>query len=171
MRRKRVIIIAATLTITTILSLVIISPRRGSVRYHEERLNYLRRPISMALYRDAPSELDSKGRPVHLVDFLRFRTWRWYWQGAFTITTLIEEQEKHQQALIQLGYYERREFVLTNRTIDAQLFAMITNGVHGESLWLQLNDSKDRWLRVTARKEDMPLVERTVVMFDTSVAK
>jgi hypothetical protein len=164
MRRKRLIIIAVAMIVAIVFTVATIAPRRESIRYHVDRLHYLRQP----LYRDAPSELDGKGRPVHLADYLRFRTWRWYWRGGLSTTKLIEEQEKHQQALIRLGYYDRREFALTNRTIDAQLFAMVTNGVDGESVWLLMDDSKEKWFRVTARKVDMPLVERSVIDFDTS---
>jgi hypothetical protein len=166
MRRKKLIIIAGALIIAIAVTVATIAPRRESVRYHVNRLHYLRQP----LYKDAPSELDGNGRLVHLADYLHFRTWRWYWRGGLNIARLIEEQEKHQQALIRLGYYDRREFVLTNRTIDAQLFAMamVTNGVDGESVWLQMDDSKEKWFRVTARKVDMSLVERSVIDFDTS---
>ena len=164
MRRNKLIIIAGALIIAIAVTVATLTPPRESVRYHVDRLHYLRQP----LYGDAPSELDTKGRPVHFADYLSFRTWRWYWRGGFSITKLIEEQEKHQQALIQLGYYDRREFALTNRTIDAQLLAMVTNGVDGESVWLHMDENKEKWFRVTARKVDMPLVERSVIDFDTS---
>jgi len=164
MRGKRLIIFAAALIVAIVFTVASIAPRRDSVRYHVDRLHYLRQP----LYKDAPSALDAKGRPVDFADYFRFRTWRWYWRGGFNITKLIEEEEKHQQALIQLGYYERREFALTNRTIDAQFFAMVTNGVDGDSLWLHMDERKEKWFRVTARKVDMPLVEHSVIAFDTS---
>ena len=160
--------IAAALIAVIILSVALISPRRDSVEYHEARLRYLNRPLATALYRDAPFELDAKGCPVHLADYFCYRTLRWYWRGAYTITSLIEENEKHQQALLQLGDYERREFTLTNRTIDMQLFAAITNSMPMQSTFMHLDGSKDKWFRVTARKVDMPIMERLVAAFDTS---
>lgn len=170
MRGKRFILLTATLTVAIVFTLIVSSSSRGSVRYHVDRLAYLRHLdyLPQPRDKDAPSELDSKGRPVHLADYLRFRTWRWYWRGGLDITKFIQEQKKHQQALIQLGYYERREFTLTNRAIDPQLLTMITNGVLTESVWMHMDDSKPKWLRVTARKVDMPTVERSVATFDTS---
>ena len=166
MRTNRLLVLAIVLIVTMVVTYASFSPRPGSVRYHVDRLSYLRQP----LHRDAPA-LDNKGLPIHRADYFRFRTWRWYWRGGLSFAKLIEEREKHQQALIQLGYYERREFTLTNRIHGAQLFPMITNAVHGEQVWLLGDSSKDRWLRVTARKADMPLVELAIVTYDTSVTK
>src|SRR6058998_2898994 len=91
MCRPRLIILAAALITVAVITQVVILPSPRSVRYHLNRLSYLRQP----LYKGAPSELDAKGRPVHFGDYFRFQTWRWYWRGGFSITKLIDEREQH----------------------------------------------------------------------------
>ena len=158
--------LVAVLAVGIVTLSYLVSPRKGSIRYHVEKLEQIALPSSRSLCRDAPSTLDNRGRPVRWMDYLRFRTWRWYWNGSYTPTKLVKTIEEHQQALIQLGYLERREFTFTNRSLSVQFFTMITNGVPANSVGLHLDETKDRWVRITARKVDMPIVERTVVAFD-----
>src|SRR6266496_4858598 len=107
MRKAKLIILTGILAV---LAAVVVGffalPRPGSIRYHRDRLGHLR---------------NSKysGEPSTLTDYFRYETWLWYLHGKRS--PKIEEMEEHQQALIRLGYFERREFTLTRRTLDARL--------------------------------------------------
>ena len=81
--------------------------------------------------------------------------------------------EEHQQALIRLGYFERREFVLHHRNLDAQFWAQFHFAVSNATLtdwrWmLHLDDSRPNVLRVTACRADIPTFERIVTQTDTA---
>lgn len=56
--------------------------------------------------------------PRNWKDYFRPVTWRWYLHGKPPIDQTIKQLESHRDALIQLGYFQQREFVLKRRYLD-----------------------------------------------------
>src|SRR5262249_51722917 len=52
-------------------------------------------------------------------DYFRPRIWRWYLHGRPSFDQTRKRYQAHQDALIQMGYFERRKFVLKRRHMDA----------------------------------------------------
>ncbi len=134
-------------------------PRPGSVRYHLERLGHFRQSKHIST-------------PSSIRDFLRPDTWQWYLNGKPS----IDAMEQEQQALIRLGYFERRELILNHRPLDAQLWGEFRSAVSNSSLteWrymLHLDDHRPAVIEVTTCKADIPVFERVVRQIDTNSTK
>src|SRR6266487_3435308 len=136
--------IAATLLITLHRN----TARPGTVRYHRQRLDALRRDLSETY-------------PSGFSDYFRAQTWVWYWSGKPSLRARATALEREQQVLIDLGYFERREFVLKDRKFDLQfqhlLNAAVSNSTLADPEWLLvLLNSPPTMLRITASRKDMP---------------
>jgi hypothetical protein len=84
--------------------------------------------------------------------------------------------EEHQQALIRLGYFERRELTFAHRTLDASLWrafrSAVSNSPLAESCYmLHVDESRPSVIRVTTYKADIPVFERIVAQLDTITSK
>src|SRR6266487_2076856 len=148
--------IAATLLITLHRNTV----RPGTVRYHRQRLDALRRDLSETY-------------PSGFSDYFRARTWFWYLNGKPSTRARATALEREQQALIDLGYFERREFVLQDRKLDLQFqhqfYAAVSNSTLADPGWLLvLPNSPPTMLRITACRKDMPAFERIIAELDTA---
>lgn len=150
----------------------LVSPASGSVRYHLQKLGQLN---ASQAWKWGPSERrpDSAGRPVpaNTSSYANPKTWIWYLKGRPTITSHVEEQEKHQEALIRLGYFERRELTFSHRRLDAQLWSDFRTAVSNAPLtephyMLQLDESRPTVIRVTTSKLNIPVFERITAQID-----
>lgn len=148
------------------------SPAPGTVAYHLQKLGRVRTSKS---WKWGPKfhYLDSAGRPVpgNALAYANPKTWIWYLNGRPTITSTIEEQEKQQQALIRLGYFERRELTFSHRTLDAELWSQFRTAVSNAPLsepcyMLHIDDSRRTMIGVTTSKADLPVFERIVTQLD-----
>ena len=159
--RKTEVVIVSFAFVALIVGIVAFAllPRPGSVRYHLERLDHLRQSKQIST-------------PSSIRDFFRMDTWQWYLNGKPS----IDAMEQEQQALIRLGYFERRELTLNHRTLDAQLWGEFRSAVSNSSLaeWrymLHLDDHRPSVIRVTTCKADMPVFERVVRQIDNNLPK
>ena|ERR1041385_3936541 len=129
----------------------------GSIRYH---LNCIR-----------SLERSWWAGPLSLRDYFRPGVWRWYMRGRPTVAQTFKQVDEHRQALVRLGYFETREFVLTRRTLDrsanAEFKSLLTNAPFSDShwTWTTIGD-RPSVVRVTARGKDMPVWSNIVSRFD-----
>ena len=133
-------------------------PRPGNIRYHLQRLGALRQTTFT--------------RPSTIQDYFRKDTWSWYLHGRPSIENMIEEMEHEQQALIRLGYFQRRELTFSHRTLDAQFWSQFHSAISNSSLaeWrymLHLDTSRTSVIRLTTCKTDIPVFEAIVAQLDT----
>jgi hypothetical protein len=149
-------------------------PMPGTIPYHLQRVGELRKSTS---WKWGPREQRhgsaGKSVPANATAYIHPKTWLWFLAGRPTITSHIEQQEEHQKALIRLGYFERREFTLMHRTVDAQFWPQfhlsISNSSMSDWRWfIHLDDQRPSVIRVTASKADIPLFERIVRELDLS---
>jgi hypothetical protein len=88
-----------------------------------------------------------------------------------------EDWVKEQQALVDLGYFERREVVLTNRDVpkdpsDAELEPEVRKAFWGglNSPWfIYMDSNRPKWLRVSGTNLDE--FERIVSRWDARVTR
>ena len=142
------------------------SPAPGTIPYHLQKLGQSR---NSAAWRWGPSSryVNEAGRPVP-ADKLAYanpKTWLWLLEGRPTITSECEEMEKHEQALIRLGYFERREMSMGSATLDPLLWGHFISAVSNSPLterryMLQFDDGRPSVVRVTTCKADLPIFER-----------
>jgi hypothetical protein len=164
MRKAKLIVFVLTaLVVASIAVLVTSSPRPGSIPYHLQRLGALRQEQPFI-------------GPSSFRDYFRSRTWLWYLQGRPSISDSIAEMEEHQQALIHLGYFERRKLTFSHRTLDAHVWSEFRSAISNSALadWrymLHLDDSRPSVIRVTACKSDVPVFERIVSQIDTNATR
>jgi hypothetical protein len=99
--RKRIIIALVAIVAIGVLAFVFSQPKRGTVEYH------------LRAYR---AELDRyHGRQSFIkASFYRVRVWF----GPYTTVVTDQEVVAQENALIDLGYMERREFTVTNLSAE-----------------------------------------------------
>jgi len=154
-KRKLLISICAFIVICAGIMRFVLSPKRETVAYHVERLGQLR---VTAAWKSEPDRTGTAN------DFMRPQVWFWYLRGAPSLSKIMQEREEHQQALIQLGYFERREFTFTTRTQwYADFRGMMSNTVFADTnWWFHLDTSKPQSVLITASKKDIPKFEQIV---------
>ncbi len=117
----------------------------GPVHYHVARFNQLLLESGRGV---------SRG-PSRLRDYFRLDTLRWYLRGK---PTWISDWEQEQNTLLELGYFGRREIVLTNRQLGAAAWkdAAVSNAFFGtnKSWVVHMDDQKPAWVRVTGTNLD-----------------
>jgi hypothetical protein len=153
-KTKPIVLISASVVLTIAIAAFVFLPRPGTVPYHLQRLGDLRHSKFVS-------------RPSTLRDYLRSDTWLWYLRGKPS----LPDMEQEQQALIQLGYFERRELTFRHRSLDAQLWSEFRSAVSNSPLaecryMLHLDDSRPSVIRVTTYKTDIPVFERIVSELD-----
>ena len=153
---------ALILVVAVIVGLTLL-PRPDSVRHHLACLAYLRG--------QAPRIGVSS-----LSDYFHYRIWLWgNSEGTQSIFRRGDMLEEHEQALIRLGYFERREFTLSQRTLNAQVWsefrAMVSNSGVADPRWLHFGQPSPSVIQLTACKADMPIFESIVLKLDTTQAK
>ena len=116
-----------------------------TVGYHVARFNQLLLQSGQGVSRE----------PSRFRDYFRLDTLRWYLRGK---PTWISEWEQEQNALLALGYFERREIVLTNRQLGATAWkdTAVSNAFFGtnKSWVVHMDDQKPAWVRVTGTNLD-----------------
>jgi hypothetical protein len=152
MRYRRLLIgVIAILLITGVY--VYFTGRSRSVAYHLARFTALK---TEAMKGNA----SGRGSPSALRGSLRFDTLRWYLKGRPSWT---DEWLEEQQSLVNLGYFERRELVLTNRQApmnpsDAALDPAVREAFFGglnSSWFVHMDGKRPSWIRVTGTNLDV----------------
>lgn len=142
-----------------VISYFAINRPSGTVAYHLARYNELKKEFRMA-----PRD------PSRLGDYFRMRTLLWYLKGK---PSLVADWEQEQKALLDLGYFERREVVITNRELGADAWRdrTLSNAFFGGSnSWtVHLDDQRRSWVRVTGTNLDA--FEKIVRRWDSQQAK
>jgi hypothetical protein len=88
----------------------------------------------------------------------------------------LSEVAKHREALVKLGYFERRDFVLTRRTFDLSAraaFSSLTAGapfIDNHWDWTTVDD-RPSVITVTALRADMPVWSNLVSRLDSGNAQ
>jgi hypothetical protein len=146
MRRPWLII--GILTFTLAIGLVVYSCSKrdeGTVGYHVARFNELLLESGRRVSR----------HPSRFRDYFRLDTLRWYLRGK---PHLISDFEREENALVELGYFERREIVLTNRQLGAAAWknAAVSNAFFSSNkTWVvHMDDERRAWVRVTGTNLD-----------------
>lgn len=118
-----------------------VPPRRSSVAHHLNRLESLRHGPFLA--------------PRTLRDWFRWDTIQWLWQGQPTYNNWMDALESEQQALIKLGYYERRWIWVPTRWNDLQ-HPTLKGTTVGKTRFAICGDrARPDEVRVTARPRDI----------------
>jgi hypothetical protein len=163
--RKRIVIGLLILSVIGIAAFFFSQPKKGSVEWHKRKyvaaLDY--QPLVMRahnLWRGI------RGKPDAYVYFYLDENEREKERRAVI--------ERHQRALIDAGYFERREFPLSNRTAD-EVLSESYRLVRSEVQWRRLQqallvDLPFRWdadrgtnvLIIVAAREDMPTLAETI---------
>jgi hypothetical protein len=128
----------------------------SSVRYHLSQI----RALDKMAWR-APSKLR---------DYFSPSVWGWYVHGRPSFQEHQARIEKHRQALVKLGYYKEREFILQRRVLDlstaSEVRSFFTNAAFSDNHWkITVSDSS---ITVTASTNDLPLWAQVVSRFDSN---
>jgi hypothetical protein len=164
MRRGLVITVIALITLLVGLAGWWSIPKNDNpVRYHLGQMRSLRDSMGFA--------------PRTWKDYFRPVTWRWYLHGKKPIDRTIKEVEEHRDALIQLGYFQRREFVLKRRHLDSaagkELQTMLGKAPFACRDWEYSTTGRDpvNALTVTTTPADMKIWSNVIANFDAKGVK
>ena len=96
---------------------------------------------------------------------------RWTLNGRPSLEALNKERQRHEEELVRLGYFERREFVLKDLDLDGQARARLARMISGGAFtnnWRMIRMSpQESLLRVTACPGDLKVVDRIIAEFRT----
>ena len=96
-------------------------------------------------------------------NYLRARTWAWLAHGA-------PNRERHEKALMDMGFFQMKTFTLTNRTDSASdqeaLFALYDRETFPDGCWTRAHGPEPNVLRITASTNDMVIWERVIGEWD-----
>jgi hypothetical protein len=154
-------VVASTFALLIVLAFAFyIHSYTGSVRYHLDSISSLQKwPRGPSGFRD----------------YFRFRTILWYMHGRPSPPQVFEEIKKHQGALIDLGYFETRDFALKRRILDvkgiSEFNAMLTNATFKRLSTWTMPSGMTSVIRVTGDRGDMLLFESAVTNFDSKASK
>lgn len=147
-------------------------PRPGSAAYHLKHLGKLRQSTAWK-FGPAESVRSTSGEPLpaNRLDYLRPKIWLWFALGRPTITSQIVDLRKHQKALIEMGYFERREFVLKQGVLNpgfwSEFYTTVSNAPLREWRWMiDLEESRPDTIPVTTLKADLPIFEKIIISLD-----
>lgn len=163
MRRGLIItVIAATILLVALAGWWCIPPNNDPVQYHLGKMHSLRGSIGFA--------------PRSWKDYLRPVTWRWYFHGKKPIDRTFKELEEHRDALIHLGYFERRQFVLKRRHLDSaagkELQATLIKAPFACHDWVYSITAVDPdTLTLTTAPADMKIWSNVIATFDAKGIK
>ena len=166
MSRARKAVIATSITVVVIAALCFGPPNKNSVSYH---LNCMR-----SLDRSWPGPLSGTwSGPPSLRFYLYPRVWSWYLRGRPSLEQSLSQKDEHRQALVKLGYFEKRDFTLARRTLDpsgkAEFNSLLTNAPFSDKhhwVWA-VADDRPSVVTVTALRADMPVWSNIVSRFDS----
>jgi hypothetical protein len=160
--QKKTSLLARTLGVLALLlalavPLILLTRDTDTIAYHLARL----------------SASDSTARlpPEQFRDYFRLKTLSWYLSGC---PPTHAQSQKEVQALIRLGYFERRDFPLQNRLLDAQ-FVEELHSICRSNLYLRTNywqmgyNCPASIISVTIRKDCMPICESIITNLDRKV--
>jgi hypothetical protein len=130
-------------------------------------------PLQYHLSRIRDLEKTASRAPSKLRDYLRPSVWRWYFHGRPSFQEHLARVEDHRQALVNLGYYEKRDFILRhrvwNRSAISEFSSFFTNtGLKDRSWSLSVSGESLTTLTVIASTNDMPLWAEVVSRFDSN---
>ena len=146
MRKWIVVALIAALVIAGVLHLLVSGPRSGSMQYHKEQYLKGNTGVDKWIQNNAPGVVT-----------------------AFWFSRKVEHASFHYDALIKLGYFEEREFVLSNRSPKAVLYPQrelhrhLTN-VSASLVYIVPGGSNS--LTIRAPRDEMGEVEKAVRQFD-----
>jgi hypothetical protein len=127
--RKWIVIGALAVIGAGILAYVMSGPKRGSVEYHLEEYNRTLRELRGYTWRDRCAEAWSE---------LTGKPYQPSYMNPIAESNACARLEKHEQALINLGHWEVREFCLTN--ISA---AQVSKSLNGFAATLPPGDTSE----------------------------
>jgi hypothetical protein len=164
MRRGQIIgIVALIILLAALTGWWGIPTNNNPVQYHLGKMHSLRDSIGFA--------------PRTWKDYFRPVTWRWYFHGKKPIDRTLKELEEHRDALIQLGYFERREFVLKRRRLDSaagkELHAMLSKASLACRDWVYSTTgvAPVDALTVTTTPADLKIWSNVIANFDAKGVK
>ena len=111
MRKRKWVVAGLVLIAIGVGAYLFSQPRRGTIDYHKQKYAEL----------GMPEWVLKKGVPAVLQNFYERR--------------FVREFEFHRSALIELGYLERRLFVVTNRTPGEIVDALLMDAQQNPQLW------------------------------------
>jgi type II secretory pathway component GspD/PulD (secretin) len=146
--RKRIVIGAIAVVVIEVAAYLLWEPGRGTVEWHKGK--YL-------------AAVDVRWK--HQWELLRSRLMRE--DGQRGIRFDVEGMKRHESALLRLGFLERREFVASNRPLDAVMSHVAGWAVRSpnEKFYRYTTPETNRVVIVAAR-DDMPNIERLVAESD-----
>ena len=96
-------------------------------------------------------------------NYLQARTWVWLAHGA-------PNRERHEKALIDMGFFQVKAFALSNRTHSASdqdaLFALYNRETFPDGFSTRAHGPEPNVLRITASTNDMVIWERVIREWD-----
>jgi hypothetical protein len=144
---------AATLllALTLFIARQFFTPKPGTIEYHLRELGSLRNQYP----------------PHAFKDYLRLRTWRWYAHGQ---PDLVKAWQQQEDALIQLGYFQKRDFPLKHPIVDGNQFwtafhSMADARITEPRFMLHLNDTPPI-IGITTTPHDLPIFQLIINQLD-----
>jgi hypothetical protein len=104
--------------------------------------------------------------PENLKGYLSANAFNWIANGRPTFKAQIHKIQHHRDALLRLGYLEKRKFELKGknlRPVNSNIFSSFTN--QGGAILLsiaQFYDESSLQIHVISRKSDMPSIEKII---------
>jgi hypothetical protein len=132
---------------------------------------FLNDPDPVGRHLSALNRLEHSRPARTFVDYFKPDTWEWCLEGRPSFLQIGKQMDAEYQRLVLLGFFETRDFKLTNRSVDStgiqEFYDQTTN--------LTFSDYHARWttapgnpsiIRVTASRKDMSKWETAVSRFD-----
>jgi hypothetical protein len=104
--------------------------------------------------------------PTHWRDYLSVRTILWISRGQPEAQKIMEGGRMHEDALVRLGYFDRRWYHFTNwnNMNRGELVSTIRGGPLKDDLCF-FSFGQDGSLEVVAHRNDFPEIERAILQF------
>lgn len=149
--RKRVIIGLLAVVVIGVVAFFVSQPKRGTVEWHKDRYRALQRAIQHGTWPERAKNV------LNRIVFGKVH-------GRLGVSTAwFEQLERHRRSLIELGYLEEREFVLSNRSIDHVIHES-SRVIRADARWESVNwefihnSARGSNVLVTiAARQDMPI--------------
>jgi hypothetical protein len=126
------------------------------------------KPLRIQYHRNIIRDSRSPGHevPTHWHDYLSARTILWISRGCPEAQKIMEGGRMHEDALVRLGYFDRRWYHFTNRNNmnPGELVSTIRTGpLHDDLCYFSFDQNGS--LEVVAHRGDFPRIELSIRRF------
>jgi hypothetical protein len=160
--RRAIIILLLFITLVLALLLIFSLKPKGTVNDHLSRLDHLQN------FPTQPNALSPA-----LADYLHWETWRWYLRGKPRTSTFLQRAiDRERQALVKLGYFEKRPITLKhspNLLVGKFGHVYSMNSSMQDHHWTIGWDAGQSQPYIIACPHDIPILETAIKEIDASL--